>query len=294
MPGEHGHMTWRLASLQPEIYRLDACSTRHGQIRPGLEMNVPVIRCSRFVAYVSALVLAGCAVKPAIPYDRATAKTIKTIGILTPKFPDHPSAVVASQMAASNRLLTTIIFSSMQSSREERLQRVIAQQGFSVRDSFLASVQAALRDQGYVVTVIPVTRPAPEPPDPSDPRDRPGFLTAYPVDNGKVDACLDLVTADYGYIAADAGRFTPWRPEYKLRARLVSAIDSSVLMENAVVYNPVMYSPLIARYQAVTIAPDPTPEFADFDALAADPATAAHGISTAGEKVAETLGKLLR
>lgn len=245
-------------------------------------------------ALFALLALLGCAPKPPIPFDRATAGNIRTIGVITPRFPDHPRAVVANEVYRANGLLLAAIYSGLQSNREARLQRILSQSGFSIRGALIARLQKVLQGEGYVVTMIPVVRPPPAPRDPSDPRDHPGFLHHYPANVARVNAYLDLVTPEYGYARVDVAPGMPWRPQYTLRARLVSARNGTTLMEDAIVYNPIMYTPDIARFQAVTIPPDPVPHFANLDEMAKNPTVTAQGVQAAIAKVADTVGKLLR
>jgi hypothetical protein len=123
-------------------------------------------------------------------------------------------------------------------------------------------------------------------------RDKSDFLARYPSNaEPKVDAYLDLVAAGYGYVAAGVRSSTPYRPTLAVRARLVSARDSSVLMQDVVVYNPVGPA---APSKAVTIAPDPAFQFVNFDALIADPDRAVLGLRAAIEQSAHGIGTLLQ
>jgi hypothetical protein len=117
------------------------------------------------------------------------------------------------------------------------------------------------------------------------------FLEKYPADSPpKVDAYLDTVVS-YGYIAAGIGS-TPYHPIVYITARLVRATDSTVLMQDAISYNPV--GPYAHNSQSVTIPPDPNYQFSNFDALAADPDKAVQGMQTALTQSAKTFGELLK
>jgi hypothetical protein len=74
-----------------------------------------------------------------------------------------------------------------------------------------------------------------------------------------------------------------------MKARLVSVKDSSVLMQDLILYNPVA-----PASKAITVAPDPAYTFKDFDALVGNPGNAVQGLKTAADKSAETISQLLQ
>ena len=229
-------------------------------------------------ALVAVLVLlAGCAA-PEIPYDRASSGEIKSIGIATPSFPPDPVVVLASSVGQSFGLIGALVDAGMQSNRDAQFKALLQRQNFSARDRFIESLTARLQERGYTVSLVPVKRESTD------------FLTHYPTGSEPpVDAYLDLVALSYGYVAAGIGSSTPYRPQFAVRTRLVSAKDSSVLMQDQVVYNPIGSPP-----KTVTIAPEPGHQFKDFDTLVADPGTAVIGLKTATERSAETVSALLQ
>jgi hypothetical protein len=221
--------------------------------------------------------LAGCAA-PQIPFDRASVGDIKTIGIVTPSFPDSSDVVLASTVGQSFGLVGLMIDTGMKANRDSQFNALLQQRSFSERDVFLESLTGTLQANGYSVATVPATR------------EKKDFLAHYPTGTvPAVDAYLDLVVNGYGYVAAGIGSSTPYRPGISVRARLVSARDSSVLMQNLVVYNPIN-----AADKAVTVAPDPAYQFKDFDALIAEPDKAVAGLRTAAERTAETISALLK
>jgi len=228
---------------------------------------------------VAAMLLAGCAKLQEIPYDHASAGQIHSIGILTPRAPEHPSVILASTVGQSFGLVGALIDAGLQSSRESNFTAMLQQQSFSEQDCFVASLTEALQAQGYTVSMVPVVR---------DPKG--GFLVKYPIGpDPQADAYLDLVIGFYGYIAAGVVGDTPYRPHFAVAVRLVNARDGSVLMQDAVFYNPIRNPS-----NAVTIAPDPALRYGTFDALMADPPGAITGLRLATEQSAQTVGKLLQ
>lgn len=234
------------------------------------------MRGIRSVAAILAalLLLSACAAVPEIPYDRTEASQIKTIGIVTPRFPDGPSVVLASDIGQSLGLIGALVDAGMRANRESQFGAMLAKRNFSTQKVFIAALSEGLRSQGYTVSDIPATR------DGSD------FLQNYPP--AQVDAYLDVVVEGYGYIAAGISSSLPYRPVFFVRARLVRAKDDAVLMQDAVIYNP--YG---SPNHVVTIAPAPKQGFPDFDSMMADPKDAVGWLQAATDKSALMVDKLL-
>lgn len=230
--------------------------------------------------FAVATLVVGCQAIPEVPYDRSSSQDIKTIGVVTPKFPDDPNVILASTVGQSFGLVGALIDAGMQANRESRLKSALGATNFAARDAFLNSVTAALQAQGYTVTMIPTSR------------EKDDFLSVYPTDV-LVDAYLDLVTPRYGYLAAGISDSTPYRPIFAVKARLVRARDSSVLMQDTVVYNPV--TPNASPVKGViTVAPNPALQFVNFGSLESNPELAARGLRSAMDECAQTVAQLLK
>ena len=225
---------------------------------------------------VAAAMLGACAL-PEVPYDRETAGGIKHIGLVTPHFPDEPDVHLASSVGQSFGLIGALVDAGLKADRDKRFNRLLQQASFTVADVFSENLANELRSRGYEVSLITVRR------------DKAAFVPEYPVHAPPaVDAYLDLYTLNYGYIAAGVGS-PPWRPWLSMRARLVRAKDSAVLMQDTIAYNPVIGAP-----KAVTIPPDPAYSYSTFDMLEADPSGAVRGLRGAVEQSALAVGKLLK
>ncbi len=222
--------------------------------------------------------LAGCAGQPAIPFDRSSAPDIKTIGILTPGFPDGPRIVLASSVGKNLGLLGALVDAGMEHNRETTFSDMAAGQRYSAADEFSLALAAAVKSQGYAVEMIPVTRSRPN-----------HFLDDYHVaTNIKADAYLDVVVGAYGYVAAGVGDANPYRPVVGMGCKLVRVSDGTVLMRDFVAYNPVN-----PRGNLITISPNPAYQFVDFDALTADPKITLAGLDDALTQSAQSVAKLL-
>jgi hypothetical protein len=232
------------------------------------------------VAFAALLMLAACATKPAIPFDSTSAGEIKTIGILTPSMPDEPSAILASSVGQSFGLVGALIDAGMQEARESDLEAILNSKQFVAYDKLMDGIKASLEAQGYTVRHVAVTRTERE------------FMKVYPSSNTeKVDAYLDVVMSGYGYIAAGVTSATPYRPIVVTQVRLVSAKDSSVLMEDVVYYNRLNSG---METTNLTISPDPAYSFTDFSDLESDPSKTVEGLDVAFAKSTEAIGTLLR
>jgi hypothetical protein len=235
--------------------------------------------CAAFVLLIAVALLSGCATKPEIPFDKG-ANNIKTIGILTPYEPDHGSVVLASSVGQSLGLIGALVDTGMRMSRESKFNTLLGQESFIFQDELLKSLAGKLTIYGYSVSTVAV------------PRSGAGYLKAYPKgDENKVDAYLDVSVTAYGYVAAGIGSSTPYRPIDFMQVRLVRALDSKVLMEDVVVFNPV--GPAVPA-NAVTVPPNPDYTFEDFDALTADPAAMTKGLKDSVDQSADAVAKLLR
>lgn len=226
-----------------------------------------------YLAAFVAVILSACQTLPQVPYDRATA-TVKTINLVTPATPDRARVVLATTVGQSFGLIGALIDAGMQQAREDKFAAIASSRNFSARDSLLQYLDAGLKADGYQVNMVGVGRQKLE------------FLKDYPA-QPTGDAHFDVLM-NYGYVAT--GISTPYRPFVYIECRLVRASDKQTLMQRTVVYNPIFGVP----EQAVTVAPDPTYVFDDFEALQADPEKAVKGVDRAIEEAAKAIGTLLQ
>ncbi len=222
--------------------------------------------------------LAGCATTPEIPYDRTTAGEIKSIAIVTPKFPDEASVVLATTVGQSFGLVGALVDAGLEEGRENSFKKMVLAQNFSAQDAFIQRLSEVLQGHGYAIS------------DVSAERRQDKFVDKYPT--GSSDAYLDLVVMNYGYSAAGIGNSTPYRPIVSLQVRLVRASDSSVLMQDTVLYNP--YNAAGGTANAITISPNPSYEFTTFSELESKPDMAVRGLEDAIHQSAAAVGNLLR
>jgi hypothetical protein len=235
--------------------------------------------CAAFVLLIAVVLLNGCATKPEIPFDKG-ANNIKTIGVLTPYEPEHGSVLLASSVGQSFGIIGALVDTGMRMSRESKFNTLLGQESFIFQDQLMKSLSDRLTASGYIVSTIAV------------PRSGSDFLKAYPNrDENKVDAYLDVVITGYGYIAAGIGGSTPYRPFDAVKVRLVRALDSKILMEDTVIFNPV--GPAVPS-NIVTVPPNPDYTFEDFDALTADPVATTKGLKDSVNQSADAVSMLLR
>lgn len=234
---------------------------------------------TRFAAiFAACFLLAACASQPIIPFDKSTAGTIKTIGVVTPNMPEQPSVWLASDIGQSFGLVGALIDAGLENKRGSDFWKEIDGANRPPRTSFNTALSDALTAQGYTVKAIDVKRST-------------DFLKTYPKDQG-VDAYLDIsfVLRGYGYVAAGMHDATPYRPFAYVNCRLVRASDNAVLMQDVVVYNYVLPSGIITP--GVSLSPDPAYNFVDFDALKANPPEATKGLHDSLKQVANAIANL--
>lgn len=222
--------------------------------------------------------LAGCSTLPEIPYDRMTAGEIRSIGIVSPKFPNEASVILATSVGQSFGLVGAVIDAGLQEGRESSFKKMVDTQNFAAQNAFMQQLTAMLQEHGYTVS------------DTTAARRQDNFIDKYPT--GSSDAYLDMVVVNYGYIAAGVGNSTPYRPIVSVKVRLVRATDSSVLMQDTVLYNP--YNAGGGMAKAVTISPNPSYEFTNFSDLEKMPEMAVKGLEDALHQSAAAVANLLR
>ncbi len=232
-------------------------------------------------AIAACLLLAGCATQPVIPFDKATAGNIKTIAIVTPNMPEKPSVWLVNDLGKNLGLIGALVDAGLENSRETKFWVEIDGAHNPPRAIFNTALTDALTAEGYTVKTIDTKRPS-------------DFLKVYPKTEG-VDAYLDLtfMGMGYGYLAADMADATPYRPFAYVNCRMVRASDNAVLMQDMVVYNFV--SPTgPTTTTGVTIAPDPTFNFVDFNAMQADPPKVTKGLHETLTTLAKSVANLIQ
>lgn len=241
------------------------------------------------IAVVAAtlLAVAGCAKPkdPTIPFDRMSGPEIKTIGVITAEIPDGPAVELAStvgQTIGSAHLLlgilAMIVDETMQANREDDLEEILAAAKFDAREKWRDKIRTQLESQNYIVTFLNVTR-----------EKKGKFQTKYP-QSANVDAFLDIQIPYYGYIAVDTSDSTPYRPTMLANARLIRKSDSSILMEDKIYYGALQNR---TNVNNITIAPDTSHKFVDFDGLTSHPKEAVSYIEASFDRSANAISRLL-
>jgi hypothetical protein len=228
-------------------------------------------------AIAATFALAACSTVPELPFDHATSG-VKTIGLLTPGFPSGPTVYLASDVGQSFGLVGGLIDAGIQSDRESKFSAILARQQFVPAGQFYQDLSEALRRDGYTVVAVPLTR------NNSD------YMERYPGPTTAVDAYLDVVVKNYGYMAAGLGSSNPYRPSLLAQCRLVRASDSSVLMQDVVALNPLNGG----TAKAITLSPDPGFSFPGFEDIEAAPKKAADGVGGSFTQTTSTMGTLLK
>ncbi|MDB5459295.1 MAG: hypothetical protein JWO72_1036 [Caulobacteraceae bacterium] len=233
---------------------------------------------SRVLAAVcAALSLSACAT-PYVgkPYDHAS-NGVHSIGLASDAVPKKPIAYEAASVGSNFGLIGALVDAGIQANRADEVNKALVGDGFNAESKLQGRIITALGSQGYTV----------KPLDTGD-RAKREFVTAYPSTPEPVDAYLDVVVIDYGYLSA--GAFKPFRPTLTAKVRLVSAKDTSkTLMENTIAYNDIA-----PTRGVITLTPNPTYAFKNRTDMLSDPKRLEAGLEDALYQVADTVAQLLR
>jgi hypothetical protein len=233
---------------------------------------------TRIYAAVAACLCLGACATPYVgtPYDHASNNTIKSVGLAGNALPEKALAWEVASVGSNFGLVGALIDAGIQSDRANAVNEALVHDGFNAERELEGRIDKALATQGYAVKPMDVgARPKRE------------FVAAYPAPKEPVDAYLDVVVQQYGYISA--GAFKPFRPMLVAKVRLVSAKDpSKTLMENTITYNA-MY-PING---AITLSPNPDFAFKNRTELLADPKRLEQGIDDALYQTADTVARLM-
>lgn len=244
---------------------------------------------------VAGAMLAGCATpyKP-IPYDRGTAAvtSIRVVeDAMAPEAGTQKLATngqnMASAMAAQAGLAGVLVGAmiagveaSIEQQQRNRMRAVLKAQGFDGEAVFDKILEAALTESGYKLSTIEVAR--------AEPRDLvTATLTADPAAEAGT-AVLDAAVLNYGY--QRVGGTNTWRPFVTIKVHVTDAADpKKVLLDNAVYYNGVATPEVVINLPA-----DEAYGFESIEAMEADPAKVAEGLTKAIEASAAAVAQMLK
>lgn len=232
----------------------------------------------RLALCLSVLFVSACASHTEIPFDRAGAPDIKRIGIVQPAFPSNSSVILATSVGQNFGPIGALVDASLRSNREQHVDTLLMEQKFAPSAEFTTALKTALQNRGYeTVDVTPFRK--------GNEFVAPGAYVGQP----PVDAYLDIVVRNYGFLAAGIASSAPYRPMIYLQCRLVSAKDPTrVLM-----FDTILVNPLGTPKDAVTLSAPEAYAFVDFDTLMADPVRAAEGLAKAIDLSADTVGQVM-
>jgi len=221
-------------------------------------------------------VTTGCVT--AVPYDRTSANVTR-VALVSPQLPDEASVQLQSTVGMSFGLVGALIDAGLQENRDNASNEMLDAHEFDAREVFMDRVAEQLTAQSYAVIPLEMERDSDFFPD----------ATEYP-DIQNADAYLDIIVLAYGYAAAGIGDSTPYRPHYHIRTRLTRVSDDAILFEDTVVYNP-----MVAANQVVTVTADPAYQYVDFDTMmAAPPEQLMEGLRDAAIRTADAMTGLMR
>jgi hypothetical protein len=229
------------------------------------------------VLMVVGLLGTGCSAPLHRAYDPAVRHQIRSIGLLTPAVSDEVAVRMEVHPGESFGVVGMLVAATDMNGKSGEFMRATRSKGFVCSKSFEQQLDAGLREAGYEVHSIDVSRITSEQ----------QFLDHYPVSDGSVDAYLDIYTDVIGYTAA--GGATPYRPTVHVNVRMVRATDHKVLYQDRIAYNAFGDGD-----GAITLSPAKGYEFARFDQLVADPVKALEGLRQAMRATGQALARQLR
>jgi len=234
-------------------------------------------RLSAAAAACLCLCLGACATEyVGTPFDHASNNGVKSIGLAGGALPEKAMAYEVASVGSNFGLVGALVDAGIQADRANAVNAALTSDGFNGERELQSRIIAALAAQGYTVKAVDTGA-----------RAKREFLAAYPTAGAPVDAYLDVVVQQYGYLSA--GAFKPFRPTLVAKVRLVSAQDpSKTLMENTITYNA-MYP----TKGAITLSPNPDFAFKNRTELLADPKRLEGGLDDALDQTVKTVAQLL-
>lgn len=223
-------------------------------------------RLTRRAALVGlAPMLAGCANQAAmVGYDRSSGTRLRQVAVLLPGFPPTPSVGVNGRLNSSFfSVPLAVVGAAMDNNRTKELTEVLAQQNFKPAMFMQSALASVLRQRGVSLALCAA--------DPA----RKEFAASYGADlMAGMEAALDVVVTDYGFLALSSNVHAPYRPRLTLDARLVAA-DHSVLMSDHFDLDNIYWR------QANSNPSRPRLDFSTYAEVIADPRAAAAALQTA-------------
>jgi hypothetical protein len=144
---------------------------------------------------VLALGAAACTAR--VPLDRAGSARLGTIGLVTPAVAAAPTAPTNLPLMVPFGSLGRFVDAALEAERNRRLAEALRSAGYRAAGRWTMHLTLALASAGYRPVEVPAARFALD------------FLARHPP--AEVDAYLDTVVAEYGFVAdTPDGRFVPF------------------------------------------------------------------------------------
>lgn len=212
--------------------------------------------------------VAGC--EPRIGLDRARSRQVSRIGVVTPAVAATPAAPTEVWLSAPFGSIGRFVDAALQAERERLLTEALARSAYRAGERWSAHLQAALTAAGYDVVALPIAR----------------FdltlLDRYPP--SAVDAYLDTVVEEYGYVAVTPD--SEFLPFASVEVRLASPYGR-------VLYQDSLVSNAFRPFGTAQVAGPTGPSFATPLLFPLDPERAAEGVDAAlGAMASQVVARL--
>lgn len=220
-------------------------------------------------ALLAGPVVAGCETR--VGLDRAQSRQVTRIGVVTPAVAATPAVPTEVWLSAPFGSIGRFVDAALEAERERLLATALEDSAYRAGERWSAHLEAALTGAGYAVVPVPVARFDLD------------LLERYPPSG--VDAYLDTVVEEYGYVAVTPD--SVFLPFASVQVRLASP-RGQVLFQDSLVSNA------FRPFGAVQVAGPTGPSFATPLLFPLDPDRAAEGVDAALGAMARQLVARLR
>jgi hypothetical protein len=157
---------------------------------------------------------AGCDAR--VPPQPAAPVPLRTIGVVSPAVAATPAAPTTLPVVAAFGTIGRFVDAALEAERDRRLGAALRGAGYSALERWTKHLTLALAAAGYRPVAVPAARFDLD------------FLARYPP--ARVDAYLDTVVPEYGFVAATPEG--PFLPFAAVRVRLVDPRGRVLLQEH--------------------------------------------------------------
>jgi hypothetical protein len=224
------------------------------------------------------LVLGGCASTPQQQLAANADLRSKSVAVVPVGIPKMAQIRVISSTGPAFGIVGDLADAARFHAHEKDVAALLEKQQFDFHADVSDGVVGVAQNSGLHVILLDNTKSGSE---------RSKWMAPLPSAPG-ADYYLDVFLLWFGYVARTD--LSPYVPSIEVRARITDAAGKQIFFSQ-ILYNPSL--DVIGNFKGPKIAPDPQFEFANMDALKANPQKAVDGLRAAMTAVfAELAGEL--